>query len=556
MMVYQKMDDSEEIIKMDMEYERKTTFSKGRPCSRKTGIFVLVGTVCMIIFIIMTSVIFVHQQRTFSVLESWMNIHSFNQTSVKSQEKNIETLMTNLASSLSSITSKQEENQQKLERQQGLSHTEVKSLMNSLSLAVSALTSKLNDSVDNQVQKQTETQKLLDYLKTAVTSLQSDLQNRQRDFESLSSSMSVLKSSVSDLTSSVTSLSSQSQLSDTMRQQDMKSLTDSLNSAVSTLTSKLNDTVKTQDQKQTETERSLDSLKSSIQSDQQSKQRDFESLANSLSVLKSSVSNLTSSVTSLSSQSQLSDTMRQQDMKSLTDSLNSAVSTLTSKLNDAVKTQDQKQTGTERSLDSLKSSIQSDQQSKQRDFESLANSLSVLKSSVSDLTSSVTSLSSKQQISEERVMNALKELKYNMGNKTADVPVTCKSGWILYKSSCFLFSNNKLNWAEARDYCKAQGALLLKIEEDEEEWAFFNKHTIPTAYWVGLTDQNTGQWRWADDTPYTINKERWNPGQPDDWKEHGLGEEGEDGEDCGQFTYTGKLNDNHCSSKMRFICRV
>ncbi|XDV21649.1 hypothetical protein PO909_026704 [Leuciscus waleckii] len=367
MMVYQKMDDSEEIIKMDMEYERKTTFSKGRPCSRKTGIFVLVGTVCMIIFIIMTSVIFVHQQRTFSVLESWMNIHSFNQTSVKSQGKNIETLMTNLASSLSSITSKQEENQQKLERQQGLSHTEVKSLMNSLSLAVSALTSKLNDSV---------------------------------------------------------------------------------------------------------------------------------------------------------------------------------------------KKQDQKQTETERSLVNLKSSIQSDQQNKQRDFESLSRSLSVLKSSVSDLTSSVASLSSKQQISEERVMNALKELKSNMKYKKADVPVTCKSAWILYKSSCFLFSNNKLNWAEARDYCKAQGALLLKIEEDEEEWEFLNNHTIPEHYWVGLTDQNTGQWRWADDTPYTMNKERWAPGQPDDWEGHGLGEKGEDGEDCGQFIFTGKLNDNHCSSKMRFICRV
>ncbi|XDV21634.1 hypothetical protein PO909_026701 [Leuciscus waleckii] len=365
MAVYQKTDSCEEIMKMDMEYERKMTFSKG--CSRTTGIFVLVGTVCMIFFIIMTSVIFFHQQRTFSVLESWMNIHSFNQTSVKPQEKNIETLMTNLASSLSSITSKQEENQQKLERQQGLSHTEVKSLMNSLSSAVSALTSKLNDSVDNQVQKQTETQKRLDYLKTAITSLQSDLQNRQRDFESMSSS------------------------------------------------------------------------------------------------------------------------------------------------------------------------------------------LSVLKSSVSDLTSSIASLSSKQQISEERVMNALKELKSNMGNKTADVPVTCKCDWISYKSSCFLFSNNELNWAEARDYCKAQGALLLKIEEDEEEWAFLRKHAISEHYWVGLTDQNTGQWRWADDTPYTMNKEHWYPGQPDDWKEHGLGEEGED---CGQIAYSLKLNDNHCSSKMRFICRV
>ncbi|XP_056098622.1 asialoglycoprotein receptor 1-like [Rhinichthys klamathensis goyatoka] len=364
MMVFKRTDSSEEILKMDMEYERKTTFSKGRPCSRKTGIFVLLGTVCMIIFIIMTSVIFFHQQRTFSVLESWMNIHSSNQTSVKPQEKNIETLMTNLASSLSSITSKQEENQQKLERQQGLSHTEVKSLMNSLSSAVSALTSKLND---------------------------------------------------------------------------------------------------------------------------------------------------------------------------------------------AVKTQDQKQTETERSLDSLKSSIQSDQQSKQRDFESLSSSMSVLKSSVSDLTSSVASLSSKQQISEDRVMNALKDLKSNMRNKTADVPVTCKSGWILFKSSCFLFSNNKLSWTEARDYCKTQGALLLKIEEDDEEWAFLNKHTIPEHYWVGLTDQDTGQWRWADDTPYTMNKERWDPGQPNDWKEHGLGEEGED---CGHFRKSGKLNDSHCSCKIKFICRV
>ncbi|KAK7163920.1 hypothetical protein R3I94_002590 [Phoxinus phoxinus] len=384
MMVYQKTESCEEILKLDMEYERKTTFSKG--CSRKTGIFVLLGTVCIIIFIIMTSVILFHQQRTFSVLESWMDIHSSNQTSAKPQEKNIETLMTNLASS---ITSKQEENQQKL--------------------------------------------------------------------ESLSSSLSVLKSSVSDLTSSVSSLSSQ-----------------------------------------------------------------------------------------------LSVTMRQQDMKSLNDSLNSAVSVLTSKLNDAVKTQEQKLTETERSLDSLKSSIQSDQQNKQRDFESLSSSLSVLKSSVSDLTSSVASLSSKQQLSEERVMKALTDLKSNMRNKTADVPITCKSGWISYKSSCFLFSINELSWTEARDYCKAQGASLLKIEEDDEEWAFLRTHAISEHYWIGLTDQTTGQWRWVDDTPYTMNKERWSPGQPDDWKEHGLGEEGED---CGQIAYV-KLNDSHCSNKIRFICRV
>ncbi|XP_048042804.1 asialoglycoprotein receptor 1 isoform X4 [Megalobrama amblycephala] len=400
MMEYQKNGSTEEIMKMDMEYERKTTFTKGHLCSRKTAIFVLLGTVCIIILMIMTSVILFHQQRTFSELESLMNVHSSNQTSVKPdlqitevQVKNIETLISNLASSLSSISSKQEENQQKM--------------------------------------------------------------------ESLSSSVSEMKSSVSDLSSSVSSLSSQ--------------------------------------------------LSVIIQDDSQT------------------------------------------EVKSLMNNLSSAVSALTAKLNDAVNKQDQKQTETERSLDILKSSIQTDQQNKQRDFESLSSSLSVLKSSVSDLTSSVASLSSKQQTSEERIMNALKDLRSNTSNKTADVPVTCKSGWISYKSSCFLFSSNKLNWTQARDYCKTQDALLLKIQDDDGEWAFLNHRTIPTSYWVGLTDQTTGQWRWADDTPYTMNTERWDPGQPDDWTNHGLGEEGED---CGQISYTGKLNDCHCSMKLKYICRV
>uniref|UniRef100_A0A671LAC3 C-type lectin domain-containing protein n=1 Tax=Sinocyclocheilus anshuiensis TaxID=1608454 RepID=A0A671LAC3_9TELE len=93
----------------------------------------------------------------------------------------------------------------------------------------------------------------------------------------------------------------------------------------------------------------------------------------------------------------------------------------------------------------------------------------------------------------------------------ADVSVAnCKRGWILYKSSCFLFSSDQLNWSGARDYCKAQGALLLKIQEDDEEWAFLNNQTIPTSYWVGLTDQTTGQWRWADETPYIMNKDNTN----------------------------------------------
>ncbi|XP_026098968.1 C-type lectin domain family 4 member F-like isoform X1 [Carassius auratus] len=521
MMLYQKSECSEEIMKMDMEYEKKTTLQKDS-CSRQTGILLILG-VCMIVLMIMNFFIFLHQQRKFSTQESWMNSLSANLTSVNPDL-------------------------QKTERQDVL-YTEVKSL----SSAVSALTSKLNDAVSNQDQKQTETKKILDNLSSSVTSLQSDLQKKQRDFESLSSSLRDLKSSVSDLSSSVSTVSSQLSVSmKDVSQTDIKSLMNNLSSAVSALTVQLNDAVNKQDQKQSQTERSLDSLKTSVESDQQNKQRDFESLSSSLRDLKSSVSDLSSSVSTVSSQ--LSVSMQQQDVKSLMNSLNVTVSALTSTLNDGVKKQEQKQRETERSLDSLKSSVQSDQQNKQRDLESLKSSLRDLKSSLSDLTSSFASISSKQQTSEERVMNALKELMNKISAKTADVSVAvCKSGWILYKSSCFLFSSNQLTWSEARDYCKAQDALLLKIQDNDEEWDFLKKHTIPTSYWVGLTDQTTGQWRWADGTRYIMNKERWSPGQPDDWTDHGMGE---GGEDCGEITYTGKLNDNHCSVKMRFICRV
>ncbi|XP_026096378.1 asialoglycoprotein receptor 1 isoform X2 [Carassius auratus] len=129
-----------------------------------------------------------------------------------------------------------------------------------------------------------------------------------------------------------------------------------------------------------------------------------------------------------------------------------------------------------------------------------------------------------------------------------------ESDWIPFRNSCYLFSQNVMNWTKAKDYCQNQGALLLKIEDaSEKEWQFVTNMAKPHSYWIGLTDQNTGQWRWADDTPYTMNKEQWSPGQPDDWTQHGLGEEGED---CGHITVYGLLNDAHCSYQMKYICKM
>lgn len=43
----------------------------------------------------------------------------------------------------------------------------------------------------------------------------------------------------------------------------------------------------------------------------------------------------------------------------------------------------------------------------------------------------------------------------------------------------------------------------------------------------------------------------WMPGQPDDWRLHGLG----GGEDCAHFHRDGRYNDDHCTRKYRFVCK-
>ncbi|XP_065107233.1 asialoglycoprotein receptor 1-like [Paramisgurnus dabryanus] len=182
--------------------------------------------------------------------------------------------------------------------------------------------------------------------------------------------------------------------------------------------------------------------------------------------------------------------------------------------------------------------------------------LSDIERLMNNLGSSLSSLTSKQDLRrlDEKLISRLNELKAQINTKSSsDKPVcNCKSGWIQYGSSCYLFSSNTFNWMEARDYCKKQGASLLKLDGSDDEWGFLTGTTGTVPHWIGLTDQTTGQWRWTDDTPYT-DKNRWGEGQPDDWKEHGLGE---GGEDCGHITYRHTLNDAHCSSKYNCICKV
>ncbi|KAJ8338130.1 hypothetical protein SKAU_G00370960 [Synaphobranchus kaupii] len=127
----------------------------------------------------------------------------------------------------------------------------------------------------------------------------------------------------------------------------------------------------------------------------------------------------------------------------------------------------------------------------------------------------------------------------------------CPIDWQFYGSSCFFFSNEGKSWDSARDYCSSMSSSLV-ILKNEEKWNWVTQRTMPRYYWIGLTDERTGQWEWVDGTPYYMNKRQWKPGQPDDWTNHGLG----GGEDCAHLHNDGRLNDDHCTRPYRFVCEA
>ncbi|KAM7366729.1 hypothetical protein PAMP_016138 [Pampus punctatissimus] len=127
----------------------------------------------------------------------------------------------------------------------------------------------------------------------------------------------------------------------------------------------------------------------------------------------------------------------------------------------------------------------------------------------------------------------------------------CPLGWDLFAGSCYYFSTTDLAWHDARDWCNGHESHLVILITDEE-WEFVIHHTKGIFYWVGLTDERTGKWEWVNQTPYVMNRRRWMPGQPDSWTHHGLGP---GDEDCAHLHREGRLNDLHCSTRMRYICQ-
>lgn len=150
-----------------------------------------------------------------------------------------------------------------------------------------------------------------------------------------------------------------------------------------------------------------------------------------------------------------------------------------------------------------------------------------------------------------RTVASLKCSLEHIINNSSAAGGCCPLGWTPFGSSCFFFSQTSLSWNESRVWCDRQDAHLVILHQDKD-WDFVTRHTTPTWYWVGLSDWRTGRWEWINQTPYTITRRHWMPGQPDAWRDHGLGA---GDEDCAHLHTNGRLNDLHCSIRMRFVCQ-
>ncbi|XP_015776212.1 PREDICTED: uncharacterized protein LOC107354273 [Acropora digitifera] len=128
-------------------------------------------------------------------------------------------------------------------------------------------------------------------------------------------------------------------------------------------------------------------------------------------------------------------------------------------------------------------------------------------------------------------------------------PIACPFGWVYYGSSCYLFSDVRKKWVDAKTTCRQLGGTLLKIDDaNEQHFISWKLAKFWKTNWIGLTDSSVeGRYRWeGDNSP--VNYTNWARGQPDDYG--GV-------EDCISVYgggSTGLWNDDYCDSEHYYIC--
>ena len=126
--------------------------------------------------------------------------------------------------------------------------------------------------------------------------------------------------------------------------------------------------------------------------------------------------------------------------------------------------------------------------------------------------------------------------------------------WISFEGSCYKHFRDPRNWTDAKAFCNAIGAQLVKIESADEN-EFIKREVLPGSgrYWIGLTDAGTeNDWKWSDGSKlagYT----HWSLGQLNNTKQDCVVIR--KGHDSG-IEFGGQWYNSKCHTTRKFICEM
>ncbi|XP_065117892.1 macrophage mannose receptor 1-like isoform X3 [Paramisgurnus dabryanus] len=132
-------------------------------------------------------------------------------------------------------------------------------------------------------------------------------------------------------------------------------------------------------------------------------------------------------------------------------------------------------------------------------------------------------------------------------------PLSCPDNWIKKDpGNCIRVYRKELdekkNWFEARDFCRAVGGDLASFHSEDEMDVLPIRYSSSDQAWIGFTslDSNSG-FVWSDQTP--SDYENWSFGEPNNHNNL---------EHCGEcgFYYGRQWNDRDCDAYNDWICQI
>ncbi|XP_076322036.1 macrophage mannose receptor 1-like [Tachypleus tridentatus] len=129
----------------------------------------------------------------------------------------------------------------------------------------------------------------------------------------------------------------------------------------------------------------------------------------------------------------------------------------------------------------------------------------------------------------------------------------CKSGYTLFKSTCYKVFDNTKKFDEAKRVCENEGGMLVRVP-DRELWEFLKQliSKDDKSYWIGMTDQaQEGTWLYINGTEVPqsfFDADLWEEGEPND----------DNNQDCCEMDNNAefKIMDLDCRQDIGFICET